>query len=155
MVNSKSGMKVRGDGVVGKLLRIGTTYIPVSNVENSSEWYRSNLGAQLSYQDSHKAIVNIANQSLFLVKSKENQSSNFYDSEGNECFSMTFEVDGMQALESIRLEFIEKEIKVGDIENRGHVGRNFVFYDPDGNKFDVWSEVSPDFKEKYLAPNLN
>ncbi|TKD72398.1 VOC family protein [Pseudalkalibacillus hwajinpoensis] len=141
--------------MVGKLLRIGTTYIPVSNVETSSEWYITNLEAEMSYMDSSKAILNIANQSLFLVKAKDDQSSNFYDNEGNECFSMTFEVDGIQALESIRNEFIKKKIRVGDIENRGHIGRNFVFYDLDGNKFDVWSEVSPDFKEKYLAPNLN
>lgn len=140
---------------MGKLLRIGTTYIPVSNVETSSEWYITNLEAEMSYKDSSKAILNIANQSLFLVKAKDDQSSNFYDNEGNECFSMTFEVDGIQALESIRNEFIKKKIRVGDIENRGHIGRNFVFYDLDGNKFVVWSEVSPDFKEKYLAPNLN
>ncbi|PDZ72095.1 glyoxalase, partial [Bacillus pseudomycoides] len=42
------------------------------------------------------------------------------------------------------------EIKVGEIENRGHTGKNFVFYDLDGNKFDVWSELSSIFREKYL-----
>nr|WP_197140727.1 hypothetical protein [Lysinibacillus sphaericus] len=41
---------------------------------------------------------------------------------------------------------IDKGIKV---ENRGHAGKNFVFYDVDGNKFDVWSELSPIFKENY------
>ncbi|MEH7525749.1 hypothetical protein V7149_21135, partial [Bacillus sp. JJ1503] len=35
-------------------------------------------------------------------------------------------------------------------EDRGHSGRNIVFYDLDGNKFDVWGELSPIFKEKYL-----
>ncbi|WP_412986042.1 hypothetical protein [Niallia alba] len=44
----------------------------------------------------------------------------------------------------------EKAVTVGDIEDRGHPGNNFVFYDLDGNKFDVWSELSPSFKEKYL-----
>ncbi|MEJ9233353.1 VOC family protein [Peribacillus butanolivorans] len=133
-----------------KLLRVGTTYIPVTNVELTSEWYVSKLGAELSYKDEDKAILNFANQSIFLVKSKENQSSNFYDIYGEEHFSMTFEVNGVNALEAVHKDFIEKEIKVGEVEDRGHAGRNFVFYDLDGNKFDVWSELSPIFKEKYL-----
>ncbi|ETI70406.1 VOC family protein [Neobacillus vireti] len=134
-----------------KLVRVGTTYLPVRNVENSSTWYVNKLGAELSYKDEDKAILNFANQSIFLVKAKENQTSNFYDIYGEERFSITFEVNGLDALKAIHREFIEKEIKVGEIENRGHAGRNFVFYDLDGNKFDVWSELSTIFKEKYLA----
>ncbi len=42
-------------------------------------------------------------------------------------------------------DLIASEVKVDAIENRGHAGRNFVFYDPDENKFDVWSELSPQF----------
>lgn len=69
-----------------KLLRVGTTYIPVSNVELASEWYVNKLGAELNYEDEDKAILNFANQSIFLVKSKENQSSNFYDIYGLSVF---------------------------------------------------------------------
>ncbi|MBD3109242.1 VOC family protein [Bacillus sp. AGMB 02131] len=133
-----------------KLLRIGTTYIPVTNVERSSEWYVNKLGEELSYKDEDKAILNLANQSIFLVQSMKGQSSNFYDINGVERFSVTFEVNGLSALEAIHKDFTEKEISVGAIENRGHSGRNFVFCDLDGNKFDVWSELSPSFKEKYL-----
>jgi catechol 2,3-dioxygenase-like lactoylglutathione lyase family enzyme len=133
-----------------KLLRVGTTYIPVTNVELSSIWYVNKLGAELSYKDEDKAILNFVNQSIFLVKSNENQSSNFYDINGVERFSLTFEVNGLSALKAIHKDFTAKEIRVGEIENRGHSGRNFVFYDLDGNKFDVWSELSPTFKEKYL-----
>lgn len=133
-----------------KLVRVGTTYIPVSDVEISAEWYVNKLDAELSYKDQDKAILNLANQSIFLVRSKENQTSNFIDSNGIERFSLTFEVNGVGSLETMHKEFMENEIRVGDIENRGHAGRNFVFYDLDGNKFDVWSELSPVFKEKYL-----
>jgi catechol-2,3-dioxygenase len=132
-----------------KLIRIGTIYIPVTNVELSSEWYIKKLGADLSYKDQDKAILNFVNQSIFLVISDENQSSNFIDLYGNEHFSLTFEVNGLMALEEIHRDFMEKEIRVGAIEDRGHSGRNFVFYDLDGNKFDVWSELSPIFKEKF------
>ncbi|WP_312471358.1 VOC family protein [Neobacillus sp.] len=132
-----------------RLLRVGTTYIPVSNVELSSEWYVNKLGEELGYKDEDKAILNFANQSIFLVKSKENQSSNFYDIYGEERFSITFEVNGLNSLEAIHKDFIDNQVRVGEIENRGHSGRNFVFYDLNGNKFDVWSELSPIFKEKY------
>ena len=130
-----------------KLLRVGTTYLPVTNVKLSSEWYVNKLGAELSYLDEDKAIVNFANQSFFLVKSIENQNSNFYDIYGTERFSMTFEVNGLNALKAIYEDFIAKDMTVGEIEDRGHTGRNFVFYDLDGNMFDVWSELSPLFKK--------
>ncbi|WP_163100489.1 VOC family protein [Peribacillus alkalitolerans] len=133
-----------------KLLRVGTTYIPVTNVEFSTEWYVTNLGAKISYKDDDKAILNLANQSIFLVRSNKGQTSNFYDVYGQERFSMKFEVNGLSALKSLHNEFVNKEMRVGEIEDRGHSGRNFVFYDLDGNKFDVWSELSPSFKEKCL-----
>ncbi|SFC69150.1 Catechol 2,3-dioxygenase [Bacillus sp. OV322] len=133
-----------------KLLRIGSIYIPVTNIELSSKWYVNILGAELSYKDEDKAILNLADQSVFLVKSDENQSSNFFDIHGEERFPLTFEVNGLNALEAIRKDFIGKQVRVGEIENRGHSGRNFVFYDLNGNKFDVWSELSSIFREKYL-----
>lgn len=132
-----------------KLLRIGTIYIPVADVELSSIWYVNKLGAELSFIDEDKAILNLANQSIFLVKSSENQSANFVDSYGEERFSLTFEVNGIHALEALHSDFINNGICVAHIENRGHAGRNFVFTDLDGNKFDVWSELSPIFKKNY------
>jgi len=128
-----------------KLVRIGTTYIPVTNVELSAQWYVNNLGAELNYKDADKAILNLANQSFFLVEAAEDQSTNFYDNKGAKRFSVTFEVNGLSALEALHKEFKEKEIKTGEIEDRGHAGRNFVFFDSDGNMFDVWSELSPVF----------
>ncbi|WP_261129862.1 VOC family protein [Bacillus sp. Marseille-Q3570] len=132
-----------------KLLRVGTTYIPVSNVARAAEWYELKLGAETNYLDENKAIINLANQSFFLVKSDTDQSANFKDAEGNERFSLTFEVNGLHALEELHGEFLKQDVRVGEIEDRGHSGNNFVFYDLDGNKFDVWSELSPEFKEKY------
>ena len=133
-----------------KLIRVGTIYIPVRNVEESLLWYVDNLGAELSYKDEDKAIINLANQSFFLVRTEEEQTSNFIDKHGNERFSITFEVDGLENLKELHTELTEKNVKVGDIENRGHAGRNFIFYDIDGNTFDVWSQLSPLFKEKFL-----
>ncbi|RXI96534.1 VOC family protein [Anaerobacillus alkaliphilus] len=129
-----------------KLLRVGTIYLPVTNVERSADWYESKLGAVVTYKDKDKAIINLADISFFLVKSAPEQNANFYDIYGDERFSLTFEVNGLKALETIYHDFHEKGVTIGVIENRGHIGRNFVFYDPDGNKFDVWSELSPSYK---------
>lgn len=132
----------------GKLVRVGTTYIPVTDVDLSAEWYVKNLEAVLSYKDTDKAILNFANQSFFLVKSNENESANFKDKYGNERFSITFEVDGLNSLTVLYKELQQSGVKVGEIEDRGHAGRNFVFYDLDENLFDVWSELSPAYKDK-------
>jgi predicted enzyme related to lactoylglutathione lyase len=133
-----------------KLIRVGTTYIPVSNVERAAVWYEVELGAVVNYKDEEKAILDLANQSLFLVKAEKGQTANFLDCQGKVRFSMTFEVDGLDALHSLHKDFIDRGLVVGEIENRGHAGQNFVFRDPDGNRFDVWSELSPLFKEKFL-----
>ncbi|MBY0097370.1 VOC family protein [Mesobacillus maritimus] len=130
------------------IVRVGTIYIPVNEVNLSAEWYVEKLGAEISYQDEDKAIINFANLSFFLVKAAENQTANFMDSHGKERFSVTFEVDGLEALTSLHQELAEKGVKVGEIEDRGHPGNNFVFYDFNGNIFDVWSELSPTFKDK-------
>ncbi len=131
-----------------QLLRVGTTYIPVNDVERAAQWYVEKLDAKLNYQDQDKAILNLADQSFFLVKAKNKETANFYDIYGTERFSLTFEVDGQEALRELQQDFNEREIIVGEIEHRGHSGINFVFKDLDGNKFDVWSELSPSFKKR-------
>jgi catechol-2,3-dioxygenase len=133
-----------------KLQRVGTTYIPVTDISSSTDWYVNKLGAEITYLDEDKAILNLADQSIFLVRSHQGQTSNFKDSNGEERFSLTFEVNGIEALETMHREFIEQEINVGKIENRGHAGRNFVFQDPNGNLFDVWSELSPKYKKLHM-----
>ncbi|QHE53488.1 VOC family protein [Pontibacillus sp. HMF3514] len=127
--------------------RVGTTYIPVVNPEHSSNWYQQKLGAIENFRNEEKAILDLANQSVFLVKAQGGQTSNFTDINGNEHFAMTFEVDGYDELTQLREELITKEVSVGEVEDRGHPGNNFVFYDLDGNAFDVWSELSPTFKK--------
>jgi catechol 2,3-dioxygenase-like lactoylglutathione lyase family enzyme len=133
-----------------KLQRVGTTYIPVTDIKSSKDWYVNKLGAELTYLDEDKAILNLADQSIFLVRSHQGQTSNFKDFKGEERFSLTFEVNGIEALETMHREFIKQEINVGKIENRGHAGRNFVFQDPNGNLFDVWSELSPQYKKLHM-----
>lgn len=136
------------------LIRVGTIYLPVKEVEAAAKWYKEKLDAAISYKDNMKAILNFADLSFFLVQSPTNESANFRDCNGEERFSVTFEVDGIAALHELHNHFIEKQIQVGQIEDRGHMGRNFIFQDLDGNKFDVWSELSPTYKERLFSNNL-
>jgi len=131
------------------LLRVGTVYLPVQHVDESADWYVDKLGAYVTYKDDNKAIVNMANLSFFLVKAKEKETANFIDERGDECFSLTFEVNGKEELEILYNELASQGVQVGPFENRGHGGKNFIFYDIDGNMFDVWSELSSVFKEKF------
>ncbi|RLQ89696.1 VOC family protein [Planomicrobium sp. Y74] len=128
------------------LIRVGTVYIPVQNIEASSSWYIGNLGVQISYKDKEKAMLNFAGTSFFLVKAKENEHNYFYDIHLNQRFPITFEVNGVDRLKELHERFERKGIKVGGNEDRGHTGRNFVFHDLDGNMFDVWSELSSAYK---------
>lgn len=131
------------------IYRIGTTYLPVKNVKDSATWYRTVLGAKQNYIDESKAILELANQSIFLVRVQGSQNANFFDWDGKEHFSLTFEVNGLEALKELHEKFSNQGVHVGEIENRGHPGRNFVFSDLNGNLFDVWSELSPDYKKRY------
>ncbi len=124
--------------------------MPVQNPKLASNWYQEKLGARENFRNKEKAILDFANQSFFLVKSKEGAKATFQDAKGKEHFFLTFEVDGIEQLQKLHSELKEKGVEVGAIEDRGHPGNNFVFYDLDENKFDVWSELSPSFKEKYL-----
>ncbi|MEK3980848.1 VOC family protein [Psychrobacillus sp. FSL K6-2836] len=128
--------------------RVGTTYIPVVDPEKSSKWYQEMLGAFENFRNADKAILEFADQSFFLVKAKIGERSGFLDSYEQEHFTITFEVDGSEQLIEFHDFLKEKGVHVGEIEDRGHPGNNFVFHDIDGNMFDVWSELSPIFKGK-------
>jgi catechol-2,3-dioxygenase len=133
-------------GMNEKLVRVGTIYLPVRNPKESAKWYSQKLGASIQYQDEDKVIIQLANQSFFLVKSPKSECANFQDNKGQTRFCLTFEVDGIEILQALLKEFKKSDISTGEIEDRGHAGKNFVFSDPDGNLFDVWSELSPEFK---------
>jgi catechol 2,3-dioxygenase-like lactoylglutathione lyase family enzyme len=133
----------------GLIQRVGTTYVPVADPAKASKWYQGKLGAVENFRNEDKAILDFANQSFFLVKATPGERVGFLDHNGNEHFVMTFEVNGFDQLKELHTTLSEKGVEVGNIEDRGHPGNNFVFYDLDGNIFDVWSVLSPSFKEKY------
>lgn len=105
----------------------------------------------MTYMDegNNHVIVNLAQQSFILIQSEKGTLANFNTINDGLMFPFTFEVNGIEALLQLHEELQDKGVTVGEIEDRGHTGRNFIITDPDGNKYDVWSELSVDFKEKY------
>ena len=129
-------------------MRVGTIYLPVTNPQVSAEWFCQNLGAQLAYWDAgnNHAIINLAQQSFILILSEKGTVANFKTVNDGLMFPFTFEVNGLEALCALHKELKAKGVLVGEIEDRGHAGRNFVITDPDGNQYDVWSELSQAFQ---------
>lgn len=125
-----------------KLVRIGTVYIPVQNLTAATDWYVTYLAAVVSYSDEDKAIINFADASFFLVKARVGDHNFFYDVHEKKRFPITFEVDGFGELLALHEQLKVSGVQLGEIEDRGHAGNNFVFEDLDGNVFDVWSELS-------------
>ena len=125
-----------------KIVRIGTVYIPVQNLTAATDWYVKHLGAVVSYSDEDKSILNFADASFFLVKARDGERNFFYDVLEKKRFPITFEVDGLGDLITLQQQLEVGGVNVGEVEDRGHAGNNFVFEDLDGNVFDVWSELS-------------
>ncbi|MFC3746190.1 VOC family protein [Paenibacillus sp. GCM10012306] len=136
---------------MSKLMRVGTIYLPVTNPGLSAKWFCEKLHAELSYIDegNNHAILNLAHQSFILIQSAQGTLANFQTINDGLMFPLSFEVNGIEALIELHKELSDNGVSVGDIEDRGHSGRNFIITDPDGNKYDVWSELSIEFKEKY------
>ncbi|WP_314586770.1 VOC family protein [Paenibacillus terrigena] len=136
--------------MTSKLLRVGTNYLPVTDPKESSEWFCSNLGAEMTYLDdgNNHAIINLANQSFILIQSQKGITANFQTIRDGLMFPFTFEVNGEKALLELYQQLTAKNVCVGEIEDRGHQGKNFIITDPDGNRYDVWSELSENFKMK-------
>ena len=127
------------------LVRIGTVYIPVQHLEATTDWYVKHLGAVVSYSDEDKAIINLADASFFLVKARVGERNFFFDIHEKKRFPITFEVDGLESLMAMQKQLKIGGVQVGEVEDRGHTGHNFVFEDLEGNVFDVWSELSPSY----------
>lgn len=137
--------------MTSRLIRVGTIYLPVTNPKLSANWFCSNLRAELAFIDegNNHAILNLAHQSFILILSESSVTANFQTINDGLMFPFSFEVNGEEELLELHKELTDNGVTVGEIEDRGHDGRNFIIVDPDGNRFDVWSELSNEFKEKY------
>ncbi|WP_159881923.1 VOC family protein [Paenibacillus puerhi] len=122
---------------------ICSVYVPVKNVLRSAEWWQRNFGLEYAvpYNPAEfQIILKLSDgQWLHLVETGEKIDSQFPDKAGFPMFRFTFEVREIEVLYN-RLQV--SDVQVADLEDRGSCGINFVFYDLDGNKFDVNEAVN-------------
>lgn len=115
-----------------------SVYVPVRDPLKSADWWQRNFGLEYAvpYNPAEvQVILKLADgQWLHLVETAGEINNQFRDKAGYEMFRLTFEV---RRIEELHDHLLSNGVNIENLEDRGHCGINFVFYDPDGNKFDV------------------
>ncbi|MDQ0116342.1 VOC family protein [Paenibacillus harenae] len=115
-----------------------SNYVPVKQPLRSAEWWQNHFGLEYAvpYNPAEfQAILKLSDgQWLHLVETDGVIDNQFPNKSGYEMFRLTFEVRQIEQLYN-RLQ--TKGVRTENLEDRGSCGINFVFYDLDGNKFDV------------------
>jgi len=124
------------------LKRVLCNYLPVSNLERAVRWYEEIFGLEVRKRSPGGAILVLGDgQWLFLLESGEKKTANFVTDQWNgeryEMFSLTFEVEDIVALHK-RLR--DSDVEVEALIDHDSCGLQFIFKDPDGNKFNVWQD---------------
>ncbi|MCQ6563285.1 VOC family protein [Paenibacillus mendelii] len=136
--------KLQGNG----LKCICSVYVPVRDPAKSARWWQRNFGLEFAVpfsEESDQAIMKLSEgQWLHLVQTEGQIDNQFPNKAGYEMFRLTFEVREIEVLHD---HLLGNGVQIEELEDRGSCGINFVFYDPDGNKFDVNENVS-----MYRAP---
>lgn len=69
-----------------------------------------------------------------MVETKGEIDNQFPNKSGYEMFRFTFEV---RRIELLHDRLVSNGVRVEELKDSGHCGINFIFFDLDGNKFDV------------------
>ncbi|AFC31175.1 Glyoxalase/bleomycin resistance protein/dioxygenase [Paenibacillus mucilaginosus 3016] len=132
-------MNSKNHGVAGSALKaVCSVYIPVRSPLDSAAWWQRHFGLEYAVPFNpaeSQVILKLSDgQWLHLVETEGPIDNQFPNKAGEAMFRMTFEVRRIEVLyERLQSSGVQTE----GPEDRGSCGINFVFYDPDGNKFDV------------------
>lgn len=120
------------------LKTVCSIYVPVRNPLKSVQWWQRNFGLEYAVpfnEAEDQAILKLSDgQWLHLVETRGPIDNQFPNKAGYEMFRLTFEVRQIEVLHD---HLITNGVRIEELQDRGSCGINFVFYDPDGNKFDV------------------
>ncbi|SFL36833.1 Catechol 2,3-dioxygenase [Paenibacillus sp. 1_12] len=119
-------------------------YLPVSDLERAVTWYEEILGLTVRKREPAGAILILGNgQWLFLLESTEKRTANFitdqWEGAHYEMFSLTFETENITELHK---KLRENGVYVESLVDHDSCGLQFKFKDPDGNKFNVWQDIT-------------
>lgn len=120
-----------------KVKRIECVYIPITNPDESAEWYQRNLGLELRNpvtEDQVQLKVG-EDQAIFLIKTKEKTTLNYIEVGGTEMSVITLEVTN---IEEIYNNMKTNGVRIEGINETEGCGDFFDVFDPDGNKISIW-----------------
>lgn len=126
-------------GILRNALKaVCSIYVPVRNPLKSAKWWQQNFGLEyvVPYNEAEaQVILKLSDgQWLHLVETEGPIDNQFPNKAGYEMFRLTFEVRQIEVLYD---HLKTTDVQIDGLEDRGSCGINFVFYDLDGNKFDV------------------
>ncbi|MBN8211141.1 VOC family protein [Bacillus sp. NTK071] len=125
------------------MFRVGSVFIPVTDLEEASSWYEKNLGVRKIQEwgeGSEKGIgyyFSDGSTQLGLVQVEKVASSEFNVNENKRNAYFNFLVDDIH---SVYTQFNENGVRTTALEEFGGM-TCFDFYDLDGNPFSVVNEV--------------
>lgn len=121
------------------MFKIGSIFIPVTNMEKSTDWYEKYLGAKIieRWEGGAGFYLPTGSTQLALVKVETAQPTEFIIKRNQKNSYYNFVVDDIKA--------VYQHFKNNDITTTemNHVGgmKCFDFFDLDGNPFSVVSEI--------------
>ncbi|MGN7477703.1 VOC family protein [Solibacillus silvestris] len=121
------------------MFKIGSIFIPVTNIEESTKWYEKFLGVKVieRWEDGVGFYLPTGSTQLALVKVETTQPTEF-TAKGNEKNSYyNFIVDD---IETAHQHFKNNNIAITELDDFGGM-KCFDFFDLDGNPFSVVNEV--------------
>ncbi|WP_026675596.1 VOC family protein [Alkalihalobacterium bogoriense] len=122
------------------MFKIGSIFIPVTDVEKSTGWYETYLGVKKieSWDEGVGFYLPTGSTQLALVKVDNIQPTEFTTQENQKNSYYNFVTDHIEAAHQ---HFINNGITTTDITDFGGM-KHFDFFDLDGNPFSVVSEVA-------------
>ncbi|MBC5635316.1 VOC family protein [Ornithinibacillus sp. BX22] len=121
------------------MFKIGSIFIPVTDIEKSTAWYEKFLGVKKidSWEDGAGFYLPIGSTQLALVKVDSQQPTEFTTTGNQKNSYYNFVVED---IESTHQHFHDHGVVTTEIDDFGGM-KFFDFFDPDGNPFSVVNEV--------------
>ncbi|RSD26873.1 VOC family protein [Mesobacillus subterraneus] len=107
--------------------------IPVSNLEQSIQWYTEYLGFQMRFNQGELAVLELKTGPLFVLVQADQESRGHFTKNGQPEFSVGFSTSKIKELHD---HLKNKGVEVEPIQ-KDHGHHYFCFYDPSGNKLQV------------------
>lgn len=110
-------------------------YIPVGDLEKAAAWYERTLDFHVRYKDSLYFDMRTDNGvKIMLIPGEKNMTSQMQYAAGPQP-AYGFCVDDFDAL---REKLEQSGVKTGEVFD--YFGRSLSFFDPDGNKIEIWED---------------